>query len=254
MISRGSDVGLAASISLSSLASKGIYMYRASGHSFAIQPTTHTQNLHNKTTLYTLQYTTATMKFIIPVLALFATALGNPTQSKRWTCNPGTYSCTGDNNGWQVCNVSGDWVVSYHKLVCDLERGRNLRIDFVVCRHLPTEDQLCFLRREPVAILRPARIPDSLNDLRSLKRDESQGRVALLSGHHFCSCWETWCISLLYTLMSLVTGLKPSFSPIQVNYRKNETYCMHFNWLLNVTIFIYICRHSVFTMEIYHNY
>lgn len=130
MISRGSDVGLAASIPLSSLASKTIYMYTASGHSFAIQPTTHTQKLHNKTTLYTLQYTTATMKFIIPALALFATAFGNPTQSKRWTCNPGTYSCTGDKNGWQVCNVSGDWVVSYHELVCDLERGRNLRIVF----------------------------------------------------------------------------------------------------------------------------
>lgn len=55
------------------------------------------------------------MKFIIPILALFTTALGNPTQSKRWACTPGTYSCTNDKNGWQVCDVSGDWVVSYQE-------------------------------------------------------------------------------------------------------------------------------------------
>ncbi|KIN08960.1 hypothetical protein OIDMADRAFT_16796 [Oidiodendron maius Zn] len=50
------------------------------------------------------------MRFIIPVLALLATAFGKPTQVKRWACTPGTYSCTTDNKGWQVCNVSGDWV------------------------------------------------------------------------------------------------------------------------------------------------
>jgi hypothetical protein len=138
------------------------------------------------------------MKFIIPALALFATAFGNPTQSKRWVCNPGTYSCTADKNGWQVCNVSGDWVVSYQELVCDLERGRSLRIYLVVCRRLPTEDWMCFLPTERVAILRPSRIPDSVNDLCSLKRDESQGRVALLSGHHFRSCWEIKCFTPLH--------------------------------------------------------
>jgi hypothetical protein len=53
------------------------------------------------------------MKIIIPALALIATAFGNPTEIKRWECTPGTYSCTQDNHGWQVCNTSGDWVVSY---------------------------------------------------------------------------------------------------------------------------------------------
>ena len=83
------------------------------------------------------------MRFIIPVLALLATAFGNPTQVKRWACTPGTYSCTTDNKGWQVCNVSGDWVVSYLKtssvgLV-------HIIISFVVCWHLPAKYRLRFL-------------------------------------------------------------------------------------------------------------
>jgi hypothetical protein len=53
------------------------------------------------------------MKFIIPALALIATAFGNPAHVKRWDCTPGTYSCTADSSGWQVCDVSGKWVVSY---------------------------------------------------------------------------------------------------------------------------------------------
>ncbi|KIM94557.1 hypothetical protein OIDMADRAFT_184256 [Oidiodendron maius Zn] len=50
------------------------------------------------------------MKIIIPAVALIATAFGNPTVAKRWVCTPGTYSCTPDNTGWQVCGVSGNWV------------------------------------------------------------------------------------------------------------------------------------------------
>ena len=53
------------------------------------------------------------MKIIIPALVLIATAFGNPTEVKRWNCTPGTYSCTADKKGWQVCDVSGNWVVSY---------------------------------------------------------------------------------------------------------------------------------------------
>jgi hypothetical protein len=53
------------------------------------------------------------MKIIIPALALIATAFGNPTEVKRSKCTPGTYSCTADKEGWQVCGVSGNWVVSY---------------------------------------------------------------------------------------------------------------------------------------------
>lgn len=53
------------------------------------------------------------MKIIIPALALVATVFGNPVEVKRWTCTPGSYSCTGDAKGWQVCDVSGNWVVSY---------------------------------------------------------------------------------------------------------------------------------------------
>ena len=53
------------------------------------------------------------MKFIIPILALLATAFAGPTQVKRWACTPGTYSCTPNKQGWQVCDVSGDWVVSF---------------------------------------------------------------------------------------------------------------------------------------------
>lgn len=52
------------------------------------------------------------MKIIIPVLALAAAAFGSPTQDKRWECKPATYSCTHNHKGWQVCNTSGQWVVS----------------------------------------------------------------------------------------------------------------------------------------------
>ena len=52
------------------------------------------------------------MKIIIPAVALIATAFGSPTEAKRWNCTPGTYSCTPDNTGWQVCGVSGNWVVN----------------------------------------------------------------------------------------------------------------------------------------------
>ena len=53
------------------------------------------------------------MKIVIAVLALAATALGSPVEeAKRGVCTPGTYSCTPNAAGWQVCDVTGNWVVS----------------------------------------------------------------------------------------------------------------------------------------------
>ena len=52
------------------------------------------------------------MKFIIAALALVSTAFAAPAEEKRGVCTAGTYSCTPNNAGWQVCDVSGNWVVS----------------------------------------------------------------------------------------------------------------------------------------------
>ena len=53
------------------------------------------------------------MKIFIAALALAATAFGAPVEEvKRGVCTPATYSCTSPATGWQVCDVSGNWVVS----------------------------------------------------------------------------------------------------------------------------------------------
>jgi hypothetical protein len=53
------------------------------------------------------------MKIAIAALALAATAFGAPVEeAKRGVCTPATYSCTTSATGWQVCDVSGNWVVS----------------------------------------------------------------------------------------------------------------------------------------------
>lgn len=53
------------------------------------------------------------MKITIAILALAATAFGVPVEEvKRGACTPATYSCTTPATGWQVCDVSGNWVVS----------------------------------------------------------------------------------------------------------------------------------------------
>jgi len=53
------------------------------------------------------------MKIFIAGLALAATAFGVPVEEvKRGVCTPATYECTSDLTGWQVCDVSGNWVVS----------------------------------------------------------------------------------------------------------------------------------------------
>ncbi|KAJ9138055.1 hypothetical protein NKR19_g7945 [Coniochaeta hoffmannii] len=47
--------------------------------------------------------------FFATILALAAAATAAPTLEAR-ACAPGTYSCTTDAKGWQVCDVSGKWV------------------------------------------------------------------------------------------------------------------------------------------------
>lgn len=71
-------------------------------------------------TYFTLSYPTikptVNMKLIFAVIALATTAFAAPSQEanmeKRWACNPATYSCTPNLAGWQVCDTSGNWVVS----------------------------------------------------------------------------------------------------------------------------------------------
>lgn len=57
---------------------------------------------------------TAIMKFnpaIIVALAAVAAAAPDDTNPPK-ACTPGTYACTTDAKGWQVCDVSGQFVVS----------------------------------------------------------------------------------------------------------------------------------------------
>ncbi|KAI7758891.1 hypothetical protein LZL87_009886 [Fusarium oxysporum] len=44
---------------------------------------------------------------LIPLLAMAAFAAAVPAPKG---CTPGTYSCTADLKGWQVCNVDRTWV------------------------------------------------------------------------------------------------------------------------------------------------
>ncbi len=54
------------------------------------------------------------MKIFIAALALAATVFGVPVEEVKrgGVCTPATYECTSDSTGWQVCDVSGNWVVS----------------------------------------------------------------------------------------------------------------------------------------------
>lgn len=48
------------------------------------------------------------MKFTaVAITALASVAAASPSG-----CKPGTYSCTPDKSGWQVCDVTSQWVVS----------------------------------------------------------------------------------------------------------------------------------------------
>ncbi|KAF5005666.1 hypothetical protein FDECE_7900 [Fusarium decemcellulare] len=45
------------------------------------------------------------------VSAIFVTALASfGVANAAPKCKPGTYSCTPDAKGWQVCDVTGKWV------------------------------------------------------------------------------------------------------------------------------------------------
>ncbi|TXB95420.1 hypothetical protein FocTR4_00016595 [Fusarium oxysporum f. sp. cubense] len=44
---------------------------------------------------------------LIPLLTMAAFAAAVPTPKG---CTPGTYSCTADLKGWQVCNIDRTWV------------------------------------------------------------------------------------------------------------------------------------------------
>jgi hypothetical protein len=47
------------------------------------------------------------------VTAVFVAALATlGAASPPKGCTPGTYSCTPDTKGWQVCDVTRTWVVS----------------------------------------------------------------------------------------------------------------------------------------------
>ena len=48
------------------------------------------------------------MKFTITLMA----ALASIAAAASKECTPGTYACTSDAKGWQVCDVSGKFVVS----------------------------------------------------------------------------------------------------------------------------------------------
>lgn len=52
------------------------------------------------------------MKFII-VAAIATLAIASPNHYGGNKCKPATYSCTPNAEGWQVCNTSGQWVVSF---------------------------------------------------------------------------------------------------------------------------------------------
>ncbi|KAH7193943.1 uncharacterized protein B0J16DRAFT_87167 [Fusarium flagelliforme] len=48
------------------------------------------------------------MKLTVVLIAALATFVAAAPTVKK--CTPGTYSCTPDSKGWQVCNVDHAWV------------------------------------------------------------------------------------------------------------------------------------------------
>jgi hypothetical protein len=96
------------------------------------------------------------MKIIIAALTLAATAFGAPAEGvqKRNVCTPATYSCTPNNAGWQVCDVTGAWDVSKPEILSERScPGQNANSSSTVRRLLPTRHRLRFLPAQPLAIL-----------------------------------------------------------------------------------------------------
>ncbi|KAL4730814.1 hypothetical protein ACLX1H_002855 [Fusarium chlamydosporum] len=53
------------------------------------------------------------MKFTAIIVATIASlAAATPLNAAPSKCKPGTYSCTPDKTGWQVCDVSGKYVAA----------------------------------------------------------------------------------------------------------------------------------------------
>ncbi|KAL7762488.1 hypothetical protein ACKLNR_009023 [Fusarium oxysporum f. sp. zingiberi] len=52
------------------------------------------------------------MKFAITLAALASLAAATPLDASTSSCKPGTYSCTPDKTGWQVCDVSHKYVAA----------------------------------------------------------------------------------------------------------------------------------------------
>ncbi|EXA51573.1 hypothetical protein FOQG_03539 [Fusarium oxysporum f. sp. raphani 54005] len=52
------------------------------------------------------------MKFAITLAALASLAAATPLDASSSSCKPGTYSCTPDNTGWQVCDVNHKYVAA----------------------------------------------------------------------------------------------------------------------------------------------
>ncbi|CCT63030.1 uncharacterized protein FFB20_08694 [Fusarium fujikuroi] len=52
------------------------------------------------------------MKFTIALAALVSLAAATPLDASSTGCKPGTYSCTPDKTGWQVCDVNGKYVAA----------------------------------------------------------------------------------------------------------------------------------------------
>jgi hypothetical protein len=72
------------------------------------------------------------MKLTAVLIAALATFVAAAPPVKQ--CTPGTYSCTPDSKGWQVCNVDHAWVVS---ILVELFVERDLLILYLVCWRLP---------------------------------------------------------------------------------------------------------------------
>lgn len=91
-----------------------------------LQPEQQSQQPDNHIDSFTISKATAIMKFTPAVIiALAAVAAAAPDDARPPTasptasptpspaaCTPGTYACTADARGWQVCDVSGQFVVS----------------------------------------------------------------------------------------------------------------------------------------------
>ncbi|KAF5023460.1 hypothetical protein F66182_4505 [Fusarium sp. NRRL 66182] len=46
------------------------------------------------------------------VAAIASTAAATPLDTTSSACKPGTYSCTPDKTGWQICDVTNKWVAA----------------------------------------------------------------------------------------------------------------------------------------------